>query len=258
MWIVDADAATRVPLWLDHVSVEVPDLAAAVEHLDSRLGLRATVSEAAPERHSRVYMDRSYLEVSARPGSAGWKATAFFLRFAERVTLRAHLEAVGLGYRFGEYEGVDGTWDDVEIIAGPLRLPTLIRRTRPSDVARDWPPTLAEPHPCGARTLAEVHVGVPSLDVALDVYGRLLMLSGNPEPVADPRSGRSRVELPTSSGRIVLLGGGTGEVERIVLSVASLHATRGRRQGLSQYEGDSVAWLDLAETFGLELGFIET
>jgi hypothetical protein len=39
------------------------------------------VSPAAPERHSRVYLDRSYLEVSARPGGSGWSATLFFLRF---------------------------------------------------------------------------------------------------------------------------------------------------------------------------------
>ena len=87
-------------LWLDHASVAVPELAAAVEHLDRRLGLHATVSPAAPERHSRVYLDRSYLEFSVHPTGSGWEATMFFLRFSEPVALRAHLDAAGIAYGF--------------------------------------------------------------------------------------------------------------------------------------------------------------
>jgi hypothetical protein len=254
----DAIAAAPVPLWLDHASVEVPDLIVAVELLDRRLGLRATVSESAPDRHSRIYLDRSYLEVATRPGGAGWKPTLFFLRFQDPLALRAHLEVAGFEYRLGEYEGVDGTWDDVEIISGGVPLPILVRRTRPVSVARDWPPRLSEAHRCGAKALAEVHVGVPSLDVALDTYARLLGLRGKPEPSVDPRTSRSRVQAPTASGRVVLLADGRGELERIVLTVTSLDASRSVH-GLSiiQYEDDPVGWVDTVETFGLEVGFIE-
>lgn len=243
------------PLWLDHASVQVPELGPAVEHLD-RLGLRATVSPAAADRHSRVYLHRSYLEVSTRPGGSGWSAALFFLRFDDPEALRAHLEAAGLEYRLGEYEGVDGTWDDVEIDAGPVPLPILVRRTAPAEIARDWPPALAELHRCGARTLAEVHVGAPSLGDALEPYGRLLGLGPEeiPEAVADPRSGRMRVALPLASGRVVLLDGGTGEVERIVLGAGSLEGVGGERP--IRYEGDPVGWLDPRETFGLQLGFV--
>jgi hypothetical protein len=121
-----------VPLWLDHASVAVPDLAAAVEQLGRRLGLHATVSAAAPERHSRVYLDRSYVEVSAGSRAKAWEATMFFLRFEEPRALLAHLDAAGIQHRFETYEGVDGTWDDVEVRAGTVPLPTLIRRTAPA------------------------------------------------------------------------------------------------------------------------------
>lgn len=243
-------------LWLDHVSVEVPDLTVAVAHLDRSLGLRATVSPAAPERHSRVLLHRSYLEVSARPGASGWSATLFFLRFDDPTGIRAHLERAGLTYRFGKYQGVDGVWDDVEIDA-PVPLPILVRRTAPASVARDWPPPLAEPHPCGASGLAQVHVGVAALGPALDAYVRLLGPEAVDPPKADPLTGRPGVVLPTASGSVVLLGEGTGRVERIVLGVGSLEVPKDQLRGrLIQREDDPVAWLDPAETFGLEVGFL--
>ncbi|HET7235649.1 MAG TPA: VOC family protein [Actinomycetota bacterium] len=247
-----------IPLWLDHASIAVPELADAVAHLDDRLGLRATVSPATPERHSRVYLDRGYLEVAARPGDTGWTASLFFLRFDDPEALRGHLEAVGLAYRFGAYEGVDGTWDDVEIDAGEVPLPILVRRTAPAEIAQDWPPALPAPHRCGARTLAQVHVGVPSLEPAIEAYERLLGLEAAPATTVDPRSGRSRATLPAASGEVVLLDAGTGEIERIVLGVGSLEKARtalGER--LTIDPPDPVAWLDPADAFGLELGFVE-
>lgn len=254
---MDPDASTVVPLWLDHASVEVQDLLAATEHFDWRLGLRVTVSPAAPERHGRVYLDRTYLELAVGSTGPEWRARLYFLRFDDPVALRGHLEAAGLGYRFGEYEGVDGTWDDVEIHADPVPMPILVRRTQPPEAARSWPPSLAEPHRSGARTLAEVDVGVLSLDAAIEPYRRLLTLDERPEPSTDPLSGRPRIELPTASGRIVLLEGGSDEVERLVLGVDSVEATGDALGKLLIREGDAVAWLDPAETFGLRFGFIE-
>jgi len=240
-----------VPLWLDHASVAVPDLADAVEHLDRRLGLRATVSHAAPERHSRVYLHRSYLEVSAGSTGGGWEATMWFLRFDDPDALREHLDTAGIAYSFGEYEGVDGMWDDVEIRIGAVPLPTLIRRTAPVEVARDWPPALAGSHRSGARTLAEVHVEVPSVREAVEAYRTLL---GRWQRVS-LETGRARVSL--ASGELVLHEGGSDGVVGVVLGVASLAATRAElRDRLGRDDGDTV-WLDAAETFGLRLGFTE-
>jgi catechol 2,3-dioxygenase-like lactoylglutathione lyase family enzyme len=239
-----------VPLWLDHASVAVPDLAAAVEQLGRRLGLRATVSAAAPERHSRVYLDRSYVEVSAGSRAKAWEATMFFLRFEEPRALLAHLDAAGIQHRFETYEGVDGTWDDVEVRAGTVPLPTLIRRTAPAEVARDWPPALSARHPCDARTLAAVHLAVPNLGEAVEVYGRLL----GTDRVARVEGGRVRVSL--TAGEIVLREAGPDEGLGLVLSVSSLDAARAVLGRVLGPTVDGIAWVDPVETSGLRLGFI--
>ena len=184
-----------MPVWLDHASILVPDLPEAVEFLDRRLGLRATVSPAAPERHSRVYLHRSYLEVSAGSHDRRWHATMFFLRFDDPDVLRAYLDETGIAYRWGEYRGVDGTWDDVEVRVGPVLLPVPIRRTSPSELARDWPPALVERHRSGAHALVAVHVEVPSVDAALEAYGRLLG-----RDLRLPAAGPARV--PLAAGEI--------------------------------------------------------
>ena len=236
-----------MPVWLDHVSIVVPDLAAAVEHLDRTLGLRATVSPAAPERHSRVLLDRSYLEVSAGSRDDRWHPTMFFLRFDDPEVLRTQLEASGIAYRWNEYEGVDGTWDDVELRLGSVPFPTLIRRTAPSEIARDWPPALDEPHHCGARALAEIHVEVSSVGEALEAYGRLL--GREPEPARD----HPRVSL--AMGEVVLHEGLGGRITGVVLGVGSLDRTREATSLPLEDPGDGVAWLDPDRAFGLRIGF---
>lgn len=238
-------------LRLDHASVAVPDLASAVEHLDRRLGLRATVSPTAPERHSRVYLDRSYLEVSVGASGGGWEASMFFLRFDDAAALRAHLDAAGIAYRFGAWEGVDGTWDDVEIRLGTVPLPTLIRRTSPADVARDWPPPLAEPHRCGARALAAVHIEVTSLAGSAEAYGRLLG-TGPPMRV---EAGEVRVLL--ASGEVVLREGGAERIAGIVLAVQDLEATRVVLGDAIADTRGGIAWVDPDAASGLRLGFTE-
>lgn len=239
-----------MPVWLDHASISVPDLAAAVEHLDRRLGLRATVSPAAPQRHGRVHLHRSYLEVSAGSSDERWHATMSFLRFEDPDGLRAHLDGAGITYRWSEYVGVDGTWDDVEVRVGDMPLPTLIRRTSPPEIARDWPPALAEAHPCGAHTLDAVHVEVPSVAVALRAYGRLL---GRDLPPA--ASGPTRV--PLASGHLVLREGDAGRIAGVVLGVGSLERTRDALTAALRETEDGAAWLDPRDTFGLRLGFAE-
>ena len=246
-----------VPLWLDHASIAVPDLTSAIEHLDRRLGLRATVSPEAPERHSRVFLDRSYLEVSTGSGR-GWDANLFFLRFADPVGLRAHLDAAGIAARFGEYEGVDGMWDDVEVLVGSVPLPILVRRTAPASIASDWPPALREEHGCGARWLAAVHVEVESLEDATEAYRRLLAIHPPSRPADGTWAASGRVRLPLAAGEVVLhersSPGGLG----VVLGVPSLAAARAALGGaIGPTNEDGVAWVTAAETFGLALGFTE-
>ena len=245
-----------VALRLDHASIAVPELTAAVERLDRRSGLRATVSPEAPDRHSRVYLDRSYLEGSAGATGGNWEATMFFLNVEDPEGLRLQLDDAGVVYRSGEYEGVDGTWDEVAI-GDAAALPTIIRRTAPRAVARDWPPALARAHRSGARTLAAVHVEVPSLEEAVEAYRRLT----GPGPVStlvgerQPSSGRASVRL--ASGEIVLHQGRSVRIRALVLGVTSLAATRTTLgEGLGRTD-EGVAWLDPVETHGLRLGFTE-
>lgn len=246
-------------LYLDHASVIVPDLPAAVEHLDVRLGLRATVSAGDPTRHSRVYLDRSYLEVAAPGHALRWQAANFFLRFDDPRGLRAHLDSSGLSSRFSVYEGVDGRWDDVEIEAGSVPLPILVRRTHPPEVSRCWPPPLTEPHPCGARALAAVQILVTDWHTAIAAYRRLLGLGDRTLLEGFAGSGRRRVCLPLASGELVLTEAEVEGIGALILGVASLAetvATLGR--DVKWTVADPVAWLDPAAAFGLRIGLVET
>jgi hypothetical protein len=240
----------NVVLHLDHASVAVPDLVDAVARLDRRLGLSATVSPAAPDRHSRVHLHRSYLEVSVEPGRTGWEATMCFLRFDDPDVLRTHLDDAGIEYRFGEWIGVDGTWDDVDVGLAGTPLPTLIRRTGPAAIARDWPPPLAEPHRCGARNLSSVHLDVPSVDAAIQAYRKLV--SRNAVSV-----GANAVRVRLASGELVLREAPTARVAGIVLGVPSLAATRAALELPLPRDEEGIAWLGERDLDGLRLGFVE-
>lgn len=242
---------TAVPLWLDHASVAVPRLHEAVAMLDARLGLRTTISQADPEHHSRLHLDRAYLEVATGPQDRGWTTPGFFLRFADPAALRRHLDSSGLRYEFGEYQGVDGRWDDVEIDGGTVALPILVRRTHPPVVARHWPPPLVDAHRCGARTLEAVHVSVPDLDAAVAVYARLVGVNG---VCANDRDGARRADFELASGRIVLVEGEVPGVVAIVLGVGSLPQTI---DVVGPLIGSPVAWLDPGITGGVRFGFVE-
>jgi hypothetical protein len=235
-----------VPLWLDHVSVAVPVLAEAVEHLERRLGLHTTVTPSDPDHHGRVHLDRAYLEVAVHPGQVGWRASLFFLRFEDPSALRDHLEQAALPYRFTQYRGVDGVWDDVEILADGVTMPILVRRTAPPETARGWPPPLARPHPGPARTLASVHVGATDPPGAAHLYRRLF---GLPEPASfDPG-----LRLRLGAGEVVLTPGPTG-IAGIVLGVTSVAEMADFLGEPLEPSEDGVAWLDPELTFGLRLG----
>ncbi len=242
---------SRALLWLDHASILVPDLAQAIAAFDAQLGLRVTPTPAAPDRHSRLYLDRSYLEVSAGAPADAWAAPYFFLRFSDPEALRRHLDAVELRFRFGRYTGIDGQWDDVEIAAAGVPVPILVRRTHPPDVARDWPPALREAHRCRARTLAAVQVTVPDLTVAVDVYCRLT--GSDPEP-AGAVGDVARAEFQLQSGRIILTEGAAPGVSAVILGTASLSESMRVAGPLS---GAPVAWSDPRATHGLQVGFMQ-
>jgi hypothetical protein len=235
-------------LRVDHVSIEVPDLDEAVWRLDA-LGLRVGVTPEAPDRHGRVLLDRAYLEVTVATARADrWIVSSWFLGFDDLPSLRAHLDAAGLPYRHEPYAGVDGAWDDVEVDADDVPVPTLVRRTAPADVARSWPPALGEPHPSGATAISAVHVPVPALEPAVAAYA--LLLGARPSTV-DAR--RGRVAFRLGDARIVL-------TERdadlaVVLAVTSVERLRERIGTAVGPPRDGVAWVDPSAASGLRLGF---
>jgi hypothetical protein len=237
-------------LVLDHVSLQAPSVDAAVTLLHGRFGLVTTRTPAAPGRHGRVYLDRSYLEVA--PGAEAPLAL-FFLRYDRLDHTLGALAGRGLRARAALYEGTDGVWEDVALDAETAApLPFLTRRTTPAEAARDWPPPLAAPHPCGATALAAVHLRVPRLEPALDVYERLL---GSPAARPGERSAVYRV----NAGRIVLREA-TDLPPAIVgleLRVISLAQTQRflSALGTRTRHADGALWADPLN--GWRLGFCE-
>ncbi len=247
-------ALPAVELRLDHVSIEVPDFAAAIARLDGGLGLRVTVSPQAPGRHGRVYLDRAYLEIAAHPGNRAWAVMSFFLRYSDLEELRDHLGRAQLGYRHRVYEGVDGRWEDVELDVTDVPVPILVRRTEPAQVARHWPPPLDKPHRCGAVTLAAVHLPVASIEAAADVYARLLGVQAPPALSGSGPYRRGVFHL--SSGTITLMEG--AERPAVVLGVASLETSRAVLSPmLLPPDRDGIAWLDPSASSGLTVGLTE-
>lgn len=246
-----AIARNPLSLWLDHASVVVPNVPQAVQELESRLGLRANLTPADPARHSRVHLDRSYLEIAAQGDASGWSIPWFFLRFEDLSALRRHLEATGLACRISEYAGVDGRWDDVEVDAGPVPMPILVRRTHPPEIARDWPPPMRTAHPCGARFLDAVHVTVPNLTVAIRAYSRLI---GIESVSTSAERDTPRAEFRLAAGRVVLIEGTDPGVNAIVLGVASLAEAA---KAVALRDEAPVAWLDPVVTHGARIGFTE-
>lgn len=232
----------NVPLHLEHASLTVPDIADAARWLRDELGLLAKVTPA-DSRHSRVYLDLSYLEVSSREPVTAPQLGLFFLRFEDPQALVRHLELAGLEYRFSEYEGVDGRWDDVEVIARDVPMPILVRRTHPPDVAAAWPPRLATSHPSGATWLAAVVVKVADLAEAVGAYSRLLGCKTE-SLGADCRTRA----IPAATGTIVLEQGENEGLAGLILGRSDYR----NRAGLNYR---SVGWSEAAARRGIRIGF---
>ena len=243
--------ASASRLWLDHVSLVVPDVASASVELESRWGLRVTPTPADHRHHGRIHLDRAYIEVSDGEPTEDWRLSHFwFLRFEDPERLRAHLAASGLEFSFGVYEGRDGRWDDVSVSAGAVPLPILVRRTSPPDVARDWPPTLRHAHPCSAVTLEAVHVTVPDLHEAVDAYSRLLGVPADSRRAEADATARFRLD----GGEIVLTHGRKPGLAAFVAGVESLEPARKNIAGLGY---TNPPWVDPARAPGLSVGFLE-
>ena len=238
-------------LHLDHVSLSVPCLRDASVLLDARLGLRVTVSPAAADHHGRIYLDRAYVEVSARQPVDNWTFSLLFLRFDDPGRLRGHLASAGIPGRFGGYVGVDGRWDDVELDMGCVPSPILVRRTHPPEIAANWPPMIVDSHRCGARTLAAVHVAVPELPAAAEAYARLL---GTDAVTGVDDAGLPFASFGLATGRITLLPGSQPGIRAIVLGVSSLAETT---RAIGPLAGGPIAWLDAPALHGLCVGFTE-
>lgn len=214
----------------------VRSLDQAITVFEEQLGLAITVSPEDPNRHGRLFLNRSYVEVSVQADAEDWSVPLFFLGFNDPDALRAHLDKIGFQYQWGEYVGVDGTWDNVELAAREVPLPILVRRVSPVEIAADWPPALHQPHRCGAITLATIHLTVPELGPAQDVYSRLLGAEQN---------------------LIKLVEGDDVGVSALVFNVRSYDETRNELGDiLSDRDKDGVSWVRSAVISRVRLGFL--
>lgn len=183
---------------LDHTSLVVGDVAQAALFLEERLGFRLTLTPQAPDSHGRIFLDRTYVEVSTGNGPATDGTTPLlgawsmvFLRTADPYSFGERARHLGLRPSGpAVYHGHDGDWLEVELRARVPRslLPIVLQRITPADVAANWPPPLAEPHPNGAHRLASVCLLAQNdaqAEVLVDVLARAA--------ASAPRDGRWRL-----------------------------------------------------------------
>ncbi len=196
------------PLWLDHLTLAVPDFAQAVAILREQFGLRTTITPQAPERHGRILLDRCYIEVVRNAVESDELAVPwFFLGHPDVPAAVARLRAAGLARDAATpYHGADGTWWNAMLRApAGVPAPLLVQRIEPAEVAAKWPPPLAQPHPSGVVRLGGVLVVTSAVGAAVDFY-RLLVtaLTGTP---ATATSERVRHPLADQEWRVPLPDG---------------------------------------------------
>ncbi len=201
-------------LHLDHVSLMAPS--GALE----QLGFRLTATTGTDD-HSRVLLDRGYLEVMPLAGGeTGIRGRGWFLRPADLVGSVTALRAHGIAANDPTvYQGRDGAWLDVELAASATAmLPVLTRRV---DLPT-WPPHLRAAHDNRAISLAGVHVRTSA---AATLIGALQALGA----VVDER------------GEFVLADAAAVRVEQAVSGEDALVALR-----LGRHDG-SVLTISLAD-----------
>lgn len=159
-------------LQLDHVSLEVSSMPAARRFLEEHLGFTVTVPLHASLSHSRIFLDRGYIEVHAPSTSrlASLEMTVlrqwagYYLRPPEISRYAAWAVRRGLPVVGPErYRGVDGEWLDLMVERAPWGrlLPVITQRTAPAEMASDWPPALPVTHPNGVQSLLGIYMVIP-------------------------------------------------------------------------------------------------
>ncbi len=223
-------------LRFDHASINVASFHRAVSELDQVLGLSVSISPDAPDRHGRIFFEGCYLEISSHQEAVGWSVPLYFLGFEDLESLQTRLAHADIEFDVDEYLGVDGTWDNVELSAGTVPLPILVRRKAPIGVSLDWPPSKGEDHRCGATSIDALHINVPDLHNAKDVFARLLQDQ----------------KLP-----IELKQGGRPGVAAIVFKANSYETTRAELGNVfDPPDSNGVAWVTDARFSGVRLGFV--
>ena len=276
---------------LDHVSLAVGDFERRVPGTMDALGFAVHRTEPRV-RHGRVFLDRSYVEVSEDPDSTSpgsrddaWKLTRFFLRHDDPGRLARSLDGRKLPVRGPfEYRGHDGVWLDLafDLPALDTVLPIVVKRVAPREAAEDWPPALGLPHPNGARDLRAVCLVVDDLCHASSFF-RALLGQGTDHGargrvVSAPFFGAKRVRFGLPDRRSIVLMEPASESSPLyrwvkrrgpglfgaVFGTASLPATvrffgsRGFRFGEEEDETRTdVLWVDPGRPFDARFGFVE-
>jgi hypothetical protein len=218
-----------------------PSLHDALQMLDARSGPRDR-SPGDPDRHSRVYLDRGYLEVASGRRGGDWTLSGFFARFEIRQR------------------------------CGAIRLDRLRHGSASTRRRRRWAPTRCRdgpaPDPRPAHPPAR-----DCADLATAPWRGTSVRGQDPRCRADNRArpglGRRNVHPLDRRASVVTdrevsaprrLASG-----RIILAEGNPRITIARRRSLSEtmsvvgpLEGSPVAWLDPAITHGVQLGFVES
>jgi hypothetical protein len=220
----------QLALPLDHLSLRTPSLDATLACLLEKLGLQAVRTPQAPREHSRIHLDRCYMEVAqpvSQPPSfagIGVSSPCFFLRF-DHPDLEGELRRLGLRPRpLTAYQGKDGVWEDLSFEEPEAEGLLLVRRTQPPEVAKDWPPALRASNPAGILALSSVLVATPRFSEA-QAFFRKLCGSNQVGPPRDDgflQATRCDVQLPAGRGRITLLERERQAVEGVGLAVQDL------------------------------------
>jgi hypothetical protein len=168
-------------LSLDHVSIR-----AAAMTLQAQ-GFRVVPTPGGGGDHARIMLDGVYLELRHAADEVGVHGAGWFARSDDQAAAGRRLEEAGIFVSdLTPYEGLDGAWLDLAL-DGPSRVtPTLTQRV---DIP-DWPPPLAEPHPNGAVSIAELRIGArePAQVIAL-------VTVAGAEPRGEGRLGLGDAEL---------------------------------------------------------------
>ncbi|MEO8967240.1 MAG: VOC family protein [Solirubrobacteraceae bacterium] len=112
------------------------------------------------DRHTRIHLAGSYLELRTTEPPTALRGSGWFLRACEPSTIAQTLASRGVtASDSAPYHGADGTWSDISVGGAELGavVPMITHRVdRP-----DWPPRSGAMHPNGAVAVAELQLATP-------------------------------------------------------------------------------------------------